>query len=140
MGDARLSLEREPPQNYDVLALDAFSSDAIPVHLLTEEAFEIYLRHLKPDGVLAVHTSNRYLALDPIVLGAAARLGLSATMIEVYADEDCVEVAPNTWVLLSADAEFIDTLTTVAGDGASALPAPAEPWTDDYSDLIRRLR
>ena len=65
------TMEAEPPQAYDVLALDAFSSDAIPVHLLTEEAVEIYLRHLKPDGVLAVHVSNRYLDLEPVVANLA---------------------------------------------------------------------
>src|SRR5207248_4401523 len=74
LGDARLSLERERPQNFDVLALDAFSSDAIPVHLLTVEAFKTYLRHLKPGGVLAVHISNRYLDLVPVVQQAGRRL------------------------------------------------------------------
>ena len=67
-GDARLSLEREPPQQFDVLVLDAFNSDAIPTHLLTREAFEIYFRHLKPDGVIAVHISNRHLNLIPVMV------------------------------------------------------------------------
>ena len=73
LGDARLSLEREPPQDFDVLAVDAFSGDSIPVHLLTREAFALYFYHLKPDGVLAVHVSNKHLDLKPVVaLGAAA--------------------------------------------------------------------
>jgi SAM-dependent methyltransferase len=71
LGDARLSLERESPQNLDVLAVDAFSSDSIPIHLLTHEAFEIYFHHLKPTGVLAVHVSNRYLNLFPVVRRSA---------------------------------------------------------------------
>jgi len=69
-GDARISLQNEEPQQFDVLAVDAFSGDAIPVHLLTREAFALYLRHLKPDGVLAVHTSNSY--LKPAASGATA--------------------------------------------------------------------
>ncbi len=79
MGDARLTLERqlatEGPQNYDILAVDAFSSDAIPVHLLTREAIQLYFRHLKPEGVLALHISNRYLDLKPVCEGGAASVG-----------------------------------------------------------------
>src|SRR5262249_12979599 len=71
LGDARLMLERQEKQNFDALIVDAFSSDSIPVHLLTEEAMEVYFSHLKPDGVLAVHISNRYLDLEPVCLRAA---------------------------------------------------------------------
>ena len=80
-GDARLSLEREPSQQFDLLALDAFSSDAIPVHLLTREAFELYGRHLKPNGVLAVHISNHYLDLEPVVANLARRFNYKAALI-----------------------------------------------------------
>ena len=72
MGDGRLVLERLPSENLDVLAMDAFSSDSVPMHLLTREAYQIYLRHLKPDGIIIVHISNRYLDLEPIVAQAAA--------------------------------------------------------------------
>ncbi len=78
LGDGRLVLEGEAPQGFDVLVVDAFSSDAIPAHLVTTEAFAVYLRHLAEGGVLAVHVTNRYLDLKPVVRGAAARLGLSA--------------------------------------------------------------
>jgi type II secretory pathway pseudopilin PulG len=78
LGDARLSLEREPAQNFDVLAIDAFSSDAIPVHLITKEAVQVYLRHMKPGGVIAFHVTNRYLDLVPVVEGIANDLGLTA--------------------------------------------------------------
>src|SRR5258706_16000426 len=81
MGDARLSLEREPPQAFDVLAVDAFSGDAIPVHLLTREAFELYFRHLRPGGVLAVHISNNYLDLQPVVVSAATELRKTAVVV-----------------------------------------------------------
>ena len=71
LGDARLSLEREPPQQFDVLVIDAFSSDAIPVHLITAEALGVYLRHMKPGGVIAFHVTNRFLNLVPVVAGLA---------------------------------------------------------------------
>src|SRR5207247_10321436 len=80
LGDARLSLEHEPPQQFDVLAVDAFSGDAIPVHLLTREAVALYLRHLKPTGILAIHTSNTYLRLAPIVQLLARDAGCSARL------------------------------------------------------------
>ena len=82
LGDARLSLEREPPQHFDLLVLDAFSSDAIPVHLLTKEAFELYERHLKTNGVIAVHISNHYLDLEPVVVNLARHFGYSWPSIE----------------------------------------------------------
>jgi hypothetical protein len=77
LGDARLSLEREAPQNFDVLAVDAFSGDSIPVHLITVEAFTEYLRHLKPEGVIAFHVSNRFLDLKPVLLAIAEKHGSS---------------------------------------------------------------
>src|SRR5262249_51887740 len=82
LGDARLSLEREAPENFDVLAVDAFSSDAIPVHLLTREAFELYFRHLKSSGVLAVHVSNKHLDLPPVVKLAAVAVGKEARLVD----------------------------------------------------------
>src|SRR5258706_573735 len=91
LGDARLSLEREPPGNFDVLALDAFSSDAIPVHLLTVEAFKTYLRHLKQGGILAVHISNRYLDLVPVVQQAARHLSLEVRQVANDDDDDAGE-------------------------------------------------
>src|SRR3972149_2130446 len=82
LGDARLSLEREPPQRFDVLAIDAFSGDAIPTHLLSAEAMDVYVRHLKPDGVIVFHVTNRYLDLAPVVARIAASRGLRAGLIE----------------------------------------------------------
>src|SRR5260370_40377995 len=78
LGDARLALEREPPQRFDVLAVDAFSSDAIPVHLITREALGSYLRHMKPDGIVAFHVSNRFLDLVPVVARIARENGAHA--------------------------------------------------------------
>jgi len=87
MGDARLTLEKEAPENFDVLAVDAFSSDAIPVHLLTYEAMQLYFRHIKPDGILAVHVSNRYLDLQPVVGGEAQALKKVARVVDTDDDE-----------------------------------------------------
>ncbi len=91
MGDARLTLEREAPENFDVLAVDAFSSDSIPVHLLTREAMQLYFHHLKPDGILAVHISNRYLDLEPVLEGEAKALGKTAREMDTD-DDDATDV------------------------------------------------
>jgi SAM-dependent methyltransferase len=142
LGDARLSLEREPPQQYDVLALDAFTSDAIPIHLLTLEAFEIYQRHLKPDGILAVHISNRFLDLRPVVVGLAQRLGLASAIIH-SGDENKTEYSPATWVLVTRDRAFLESPPiepSVITSAAEDEPFTPRVWTDDYSDLFSLLK
>ncbi|PYX90777.1 MAG: hypothetical protein DMG68_00535, partial [Acidobacteria bacterium] len=98
-GDARLSLEREAPQQFDLLAVDAFSGDSIPVHLLTREAFALYFRHLKADGVLAVHISNRFLDLQPVVEAGAAAFTKQAWLIENDSQKS-EGVYSSTWVLI----------------------------------------
>ena len=139
LGDARLSLERELPENFDVLALDAFSSDAIPVHLLTVEAFKTYLRHLKPEGVLAVHISNRYLDLVPVVQQAARHLSLELRQVE-NDDDDDAGVYRSDWMLVSASpAAFEGKELKEAADRIDAVPS-VRLWTDDYSDLYRILK
>jgi spermidine synthase len=139
LGDARLSLEREAGQNLDVLALDAFSSDAIPVHLLTSEAIQVYLRHLKPGGVLAVHISNRYLDLAPVVQQAARRLGLEVRQV-VNDDDDDAGVYTSDWMLLSASpAPFEHEPLKSAVQKIEAEPK-VRLWTDDYSDLVHILK
>ena len=112
LGDARLSMERESDQRFDILVLDAFSSDAIPVHLLTREAFEIYRRHLRPDGVIAVHISNVYLDLEPIVLRTAEDLVLPTAIIrdnghsENGEDAEGIRAYGSDWVLLTKTKRF----------------------------------
>jgi len=139
LGDARLSLEREPAQNFDVLALDAFSSDAIPVHLLTVEAFKTYLRHMKPGGILAVHISNRYLDLVPVVQQAALHLSLEVRQVE-NDDDDEAGVYRSDWMLLSTSpAAFEGKLLKEAAERIDAVPR-VRLWTDDYSDLYRILK
>jgi len=140
MGDARLSMERESPQGYDVLALDAFSGDAVPLHLLTAEAFEVYRRHLKSDGVLAVHISNRFLDLGPVVFGLAEHFGLAAAAIETEED-DGQEFSPSTWILVTADGAFFRLPEVEAAVTATeAEGAAPRLWTDDYSDLFSVLK
>ena len=138
MGDARLSLERESPENFDVLAVDAFSSDSIPVHLLTLEAMLLYFRHLRPDGVLAVHISNRYLDLEPVLAGETRATGKVARVVDTD-DDDTQDVFGATWVLITSPA---------SGFHGEELKDSAEIeskrtvrlWTDDYSNLFRILK
>jgi hypothetical protein len=139
LGDARLSLEREPPQDFDVLAVDAFSSDAIPVHLLTREAFVLYFRHLKATGVLAVHVSNKHLDLQPVVKMAADSLQKEARVVDTD-DEDDDEVFGATWVLVTADRDFFSK--PLLGKAAAAIHSTryVRLWTDDYSNLFRILK
>lgn len=132
LGDGRISLEREPPQRYDVLAIDAFNSGSIPVHLLTREAFEVYLAHLEPQaGVLALHVSNRYLDLTPVVAVLAQHFGLALAAIN---RGDTQSELPSEWLLL---ARSTDALPPGAPRPAAARRAL---WTDDYSNLLHALR
>lgn len=138
-GDARLSLERQPPQGFDVLAVDAFSGDAIPVHLLTKEAFALYFRHLKPGGVLAVHVSNRYLALSPVVAQGARALGLEARTVSSGADES-EDTADAEWVLVSARPDFFRSPLLKDAAAAPETRPGLRAWTDDYSNLYSILK
>lgn len=139
LGDARVTLERQPPQRLDLLAVDAFSSDSIPVHLLTLEAFELYFRHLKPDGILAVHISNRHLYLEPIVAAAAEKLGKDTVLIESPGDS-ANEIFLARWVLLANRGVF-QQLPHVeeAGEPARSI-ARVKLWTDSYSSLFAVLK
>jgi hypothetical protein len=140
LGDARLTLEHEASQQFDVLGVDAFSSDAIPVHLLTREAFLLYFRHLNRGGILAVHVSNRYLALEPVVERNAADLVKVA--IEVNDDgEDADYLSKSDWVLVASNrAPFTDGLFHASGIKPAAPRPDLRPWTDDYSNLLQILK
>lgn len=144
MGDARVSMENELkaglPQKLDLLALDAFSSDAIPVHLLTTEAFAVYIEHLKPDGVIAVHISNRYLDLEPVVRNLARHFGMGVILMADEASEEWWNYR-TTWMLVSRNDDFLDL--PEIGDHASAPENPSRkvrPWTDDYASLFEVLK
>ncbi|HEY4211011.1 MAG TPA: fused MFS/spermidine synthase [Steroidobacteraceae bacterium] len=138
-GDARISLASEQPQNYDVLLVDAFSGDAIPVHLLTAQAVDLYLRHLRPGGIIAFHVSNRYLALETVVQQEADHAGLHAALIESDDDDSRDEYAAS-WVLVTRDQSFLAQpalrMRTSPIDTIKGLRL----WTDDYNSLLPLLR
>jgi hypothetical protein len=142
LGDGRLSLERELAQgasrDYDVLIVDAFNGDAVPVHLLTIEAFDLYLRRLKPGGVLAMNVTNTFLDLRPVVVAAAERLGLASVWVHCDGDERVSYT--NDWVLLSRDRQKIDAVASAAGHAANLQVPESRLWTDDYSNLFQALR
>lgn len=139
-GDARLSMEHQPPQNYDVLAIDAFSSDAVPVHLLTAEAMAIYLKHLAPEGVLAFHISTMHLDLHSVIWKLADHFGLKTAWIESYKN-DQTGALDSDWILLARDDRFI---------GSDSIRPNASPpdrrrkevllWTDDHINLLQILK
>jgi SAM-dependent methyltransferase len=142
LGDARLVLEREAPQNFDVLAVDAFSSDAIPVHLITREALGTYLRHVKPDGIVAFHVSNRFLDLIPVVARLAKEHGAHVTLVrDDPDDDDASERSRSDWVLVSRDAQALKHEAIVDAGAVEAEDRPEwRTWTDDYSNLIQILK
>ena len=138
MGDARVSLEREAPENFDVIAVDAFSSDSIPVHLLTKEAMLLYFRHLRPDGILAVHISNRYLDLQPVLLGETFATRKIARVVDTE-DDDTQDVFGATWVLItSPPSEF--TAEEMSQSAPIRALRSVRLWTDDYSNLFQILK
>ncbi len=138
LGDARLQLEREPAQQFDVLLVDAFSGDSVPIHLLTYEAFAQYFRHLKPGGVLAVHITNRFLDLRPVVKTAANRFAKEVRMVDSNAIDGTLVLRSN-WALISSDAAFFRSPQLA---GATPIPdRPGfQPWKDDYSSIFSILK
>ncbi|MEQ1511353.1 MAG: fused MFS/spermidine synthase [Lysobacteraceae bacterium] len=141
IGDARLTIASEPPDSADLLVVDAFTSDAVPVHLLTREAFDTYRRHLAPNGLLAFHISNRFLDLKP-VLSSAAESGWTARLRkarEPREDEKEMVFTSSDWVVMSPDPKTIAMLEKATGhEYWTALPQNPgfERWTDAYSSLL----
>jgi SAM-dependent methyltransferase len=142
MGDARLSLESEPSQHFDILVLDAFNSDAPPVHLLTREAFTTYFRHLKPDGVIVVDISNRYLNMLPVMVGVAKHFHLYMVEIDWDTKPRPWWLASSRWVLLSRNQKFMYSQPILSN--ATMMPEQASDesilWTDDYVSLFPIVR
>jgi hypothetical protein len=135
LGDGRLELAKSR-QKYDLIVLDAFSSDAIPIHLLTVEAIQMYLRHLNPNGMLAFHISNRYLDLEPILSAAAHRLHLFAFSQEgaTTTDEKDAGAKDSNWVIMAPAEEAFQKIKIAWWSELE--PTKDRPWTDDYSDVI----
>jgi len=138
LGDARLTLEREPAADLDILAIDAFSSDAIPVHLITSEALALYARHIKPTGVIAFHVTNRFLDLVPVVAALADAHGMEA--VYIHDEGEDVLASRSDWVLVSNNRALL-ARPQIAG---AATPIVRRPdwrlWTDDFNNLFQVLR
>ncbi len=137
LGDGRLSLEREPLQNYDLLVIDAFSGDAIPVHLITKQAWELYFRHLKPGGILAIHITNQHLDLEPIVDRLSRELGKDAALITNDRVEE-KKVYGAAWALVSTQPLSDPNILKVAEELSSR--PDLRMWTDDYNNLFQILK
>lgn len=140
IGDGRLSLEREPDQQFDLLVIDAFSGDSIPTHLLTMQAFQLYFRHLKGDGILAIHISNKHLDLAPVVQRLCDRLNKKGVLIEDINNDEDDEIFSSDWVLISSDKKFFQAKKIK--DVAKELPSRPDikVWTDDYNNLFQILK
>ena len=141
LGDARLTLAREPDQSYDLIIVDAYSSDAIPIHLATREAMAIYKSKIAPDGVVALHLSNANLALDDVAVGIAAANGMKTWLYDDSAEEDDDDA-----FIYPSDVAVAVNNTADAGELAASKnwkltePEPSQrPWTDDYSNILRAL-
>lgn len=138
-GDARASLVQEAPQNFDVLVIDAFSGDAIPLHLLTTQAIAVYRRHLVPGGILAFHVSNQHVDLEPEIALLAKAANMTAMRVTSYPNDQRGEFSA-TWMLLTDNAAFFD-LPGVVGKVRPPLENPkVHLWTDDYSSLLPILK
>jgi hypothetical protein len=143
LGDGRLSLEREAPQNYDVLAIDAFSGDSIPMHLLTREAMETYLKHLKPDGVIVFQATNRFVDIMPVVERAAAQFGLTAVLVSDQPDDSG---GHRYWDSSTDQVIVTRNAALLASPAISAAAEPLSPradfrvWTDDFYNMLHVLK
>lgn len=138
MGDARLTLEREPSQQFDILVMDAFSGDSVPVHLLTQEAFEVYFRHLKDSGVLAVHISNAYVDLQPVLERLARHFGKDLLLVEVDGDDNLLY--GSLWGLISAPGGLESPEMTAGAEDVDVPPDNEFLWTDDFSSVWKVLK
>jgi hypothetical protein len=143
LGDGRLSLEREPDQQFDVLAMDAFSGDSIPMHLLTREAMQIYLRHLKPGGVIIFQATNRFINIAPIVASLAHEFGLAAVLVS---DSPENEEGPEYWtsstdqVIVTANRAVLQAEKIRSAATEIPIPHGFRVWTDDFNNLLRVLK
>ncbi len=138
LGDARLNLEREAPQGFDLLAIDAFSSDSIPVHLLTDEALAVYLKHMKPGGIIAFHLTNRFLDLNPVVKQLADAYHLFSVLVADEGDEGIV--SRSDWVLLSDREASLQVPQIAEAASEVATRENLRLWTDDFNNIIQILK
>jgi hypothetical protein len=143
-GDARLELGKTPADSFDVLAVDAFSSDAIPMHLMTREAFDVYDRVVRPDGLVVVHITNRFIDLEPVLRALVEREGWSAAVHQSHpsdADMRTRAYAPSSWVALSRTPGVLEAhLRQAGGDWRPLESGEVRPWSDDFASVLPLLR
>jgi hypothetical protein len=138
LGDARLNLEREVPNGFDVLVIDAFSGDSIPVHLITREALGLYRQHMKPDGIIAFHVSNRYLSLAPVVEKLSEDAGMHAMLISD--NQPAAPLLNTDWVLVAATREALMRPSLMRVATKPPIIEGLQPWTDDSNNLFKVLK
>ncbi len=141
-GDARLQLQLAPDQSYDLIVLDAFSSDAIPTHLLTRQAFALYLEKLKPGGRLLFHASNKYLDLLPVLgnLAADAQLASLAKIKTANEEEKSAGLDPSTWIVMTRTPKDLGALSTAPGWNPLPTQSSQKVWMDDFSNILGVLK
>jgi predicted O-methyltransferase YrrM len=140
LGDGRLKLEAEPDQHFDMLVMDAFSGDSVPVHLITREAFATYFRHLKPTGILAVNISNTYLNLEPVMERAASAFGKTALVYHYKPDDDDPICFSCSWTLIM-DPATVDSHPALKRNAKVLKPErPFRIWTDEFSNMFSILK
>jgi spermidine synthase len=143
LGDARLSLAAAPPQSFDILAVDAFSSDAVPMHLLTGEALGVYARALQPQGILMMHISNRYLDLEPVLAAGARTGGWHAAVFDHKSSKRYLNDHPSVWVAMTRDRQTLEDLKLTSGAPRHWRDLTTRPgfpgWTDDYASILPLL-
>jgi hypothetical protein len=142
LGDARLSLERQPRGDFHLLAIDAFSSDSVPMHLLTREALGIYANALHPDGILLFHISNRYLDLEPVVAELAQANGWTSSLVAYRPsdEEEVLNATVSQWIVMSRNPVTLNRLYQASGEDVVWSPlqprAGFEGWTDDHASIL----
>jgi protein-L-isoaspartate O-methyltransferase len=142
LGDGRLSLKAEPDRQYNLIIIDAFSSDSVPMHLLTREAMSLYLRKLKPHGIILFHVSNEYLNLAPVVTAVIGSVGAAGRHQLFYPSpaQSARGASGSEWMLIADNDAELDFLAPEKRWQALGPAAGGEPWTDDFSNIFRAIR
>lgn len=138
VGDARLSLDKEPDAKFDLLVMDAFSSDSVPTHLLTQEALTMYFKKLKPNGLLAFHITNRHLAIKRVLADHAKNLHFDGLLQEFKPQEELPLVVATDWVVMAKNPEALEPLRVSSLGSWQKLPLSFDlkPWTDDFTNIV----
>jgi hypothetical protein len=141
LGDARLTIAKEPDQKYDIIVFDAFSSDSIPIHLLTEQAVKLFLTKLRPHGVMAIQITNRYMDLEPVIGNVAKACNLKA----LYQHDDPTDEEfsrgkwPSTWIIVARDMDDFGPLARDPRWTIAKTDPSKDVWTDDYSNILQAI-